>query len=70
MNELWVARDRDEKMRHLACVSDRKPYRIDTRTGLWMHKRGTNCHHYAASQFPDLKPGECRRLVLAEETSE
>lgn len=63
MNELWVARDRASGA---VRVYERQP------TESYMHFAAVagGVHILRSDPFPDLKPGECRRLVLAEETSE
>ena len=60
MNELWVARDDDGFL----CVFSERPVKED---GDW---HVLNPSRLVRSIFPDLMPGQCRRLVLAEETSE
>ena len=60
MNELWVARDEDE---YLSGFTQR-PIKED---GDWY---GASPFRLPRTLFPDLRPGECKRLVLAEETSE
>jgi hypothetical protein len=68
VNELWVARSRDDTR-----LFKGQP-QIVTAYGLWKDDRAFQGwkygHHVPDDLFPDLKPGECRRLVLAEETSE
>ena len=71
MNELWVARDESRPENgSVVVVSDKKPIEIDGGTGMWLHPRKADWMHVSAKTFPDLKPGQCRRPVLAEETSE
>lgn len=65
MNELWVARDVHGPI-HL--YEGRPAYR----GGLWFS--GPNNFGFLRTfnddPFPDLKPGECRRLVMESEVSE
>jgi hypothetical protein len=62
VNELWVARDDDGK----AWIYDTKPVWIeDTR-----RFTGPSCGKAYGGTFPNLKPGECRRLVMESEVSE
>ena len=61
MSELWVARYGDGK----AWIYDTQPRWIeDTR-----RFTAVSCGRIYGGGFPDLKPGQCRRLVLAEETT-
>lgn len=67
MNELWVARDGDET---LHVYRDREPDWVpatkwtmgEFHARKWVSKIDSDL-------FPNLKPGECKRLVLAEESS-
>lgn len=57
MNELWVARDDDGYLSGFA----EKPVKDE---GEWY---GCGAFRLRRSMFPNLRPGECKRLVLAEE---
>lgn len=60
MNELWVARDDDGYLSGFA----EKPQKEE---GVWY---GLHPFRLLRTMFPELRPGECRRLVMAEETNE
>lgn len=66
MSELWVARDGDGA----AWLFDLKPLWVaDEKT--WACDGSMRLiEPLPRGMFPDLKPGECMRLVLAEESSE
>lgn len=59
MNELWVARDRGSEAAYLyhAKPEDR---------GEIFHAVDDVMFEVQDGAFPDLAPGECRRLVMAE----
>lgn len=62
MNELWVARDGNG----VAWIYSTQPSWIESTRRF----TASSCGRIYDGKFPDLKTGECRRLVLAEETSE
>ena len=66
MNELWVARDRSGDLWQFG----QKPewYHVE---GVW-DGSASDCvlNELPKSFYPDLKPGECRRLVMESEASE
>ena len=62
MNELWVARDSVGSELHCA------PPEFNEKTGFWRERTLVCC--VDNNCYPSLKIGQCRRLVLAEETSE
>lgn len=64
MTDLWVARDADGTL----CEFEVMPI---LGGGVWAAPYGSNSkfRRLPSSDHPDLKPGECRRLVLAEEKS-
>jgi len=61
MNELWVARDADGDL----CEFATQP---ELGGGVWAAPIGmpSGFKRLIASEYPDLAPGECRRLVMAE----
>lgn len=62
MNELWVARDANGDL----CVFSEKPL-FDERVGQWFVVDADLASALPEDYFPDLRPGECKRLILAEE---
>ena len=65
MANLWVARDLAGDLKLFAG----KPRQVKP-DKWWTHGQGRYddyLYHIPESMFPDLLPGECRRLVLAEE---
>ena len=62
MNELWVARDGNKKV-WLYGEKPRWAPEIDEFRGYTVGKT-------SLSSFPDLLPGQCRRLVMESEASE
>ena len=69
MNELWVARDMDGSLWEWP----RKPVWRESMLDFTMPDyQDVNrlSRQIPATMFPGLRPGECRRLVLAEESSE
>lgn len=66
MNELWVARDVVNGLRQF----DAQPIWNEDNLVFRISSRGTWAILMGGEYLPDLKPGQCRRLVLAEETSE
>ena len=66
MNELWVARDADGA----GWLFDLKPTWV-TDEGVWACDGSMMLvEQLPATMFPNLRPGECKRLVMAEESSE
>ena len=65
MNELWVARDGIGTL-----MTNRQP--SQTRSGTYYVPGGDpeSVAIIPASWFPELRLGECKRLVMAEESSE
>lgn len=62
MNELWVARDIPGT--EVVYIYHEKPELMDK----W-YQTGGDMWEVSMDAFPDLKPGECRRLLMAEEQS-
>lgn len=67
MNELWVAVDGDGWSS--IAVSKEAP-RLNEKTGIYAMSGRSWSMGLSLAKELDLKPGQCRRLVLAEETSE
>jgi len=66
MNELWVARDLDRSL----WVYDMKPDWIP-HEGVWVCNEDMSLtEKLNPALFPDLLPGQCRRLVMESEVSE
>ena len=63
MNELWVARDGKGTL----AIFENKPKEVCETGFLLSH--GWFQHIWEFQLYHDLKPGQCRRLVLAEETT-
>lgn len=63
MNELWVARDDDGTL----TAFDAKPEWCDSCKWLVDESKGWETMDINPRRFPNLRPGECKRLVLAEE---
>lgn len=63
MTEIWVARDRGSGAVYLYHA---KP----TDKGTIFDTPGSPIFDVEEGAFPDLRPGECKRLVMAEEPSE
>ena len=61
MSEIWVARDADGDLWWF----DSSP-EWDERTQTWYSDSAEWADTMPNSMFPDLQPGECRRLVMAE----
>ncbi len=65
MSELWVARDADGRVGFFGV----KPRWFADRT--WVYpETSASPERIPGYWFPDLKPGECRRLVMEKEKSE
>lgn len=64
MTDLWVARDADGWL----TIFYEQPKIMN---GAWFEPdRPTRYIAIENARFPELKPGECRRLILAEDKSE
>ena len=63
MNELWVARDGKGSL----AIFENKPKEI-SHSGFVLSS-GWFMHLWNPMLYPDLRPGECKRLVMAEEQS-
>jgi len=64
MTDLWVARDADGTLKEFGS----KPHQWGSFGAFVVLHR--NWRFLPKEQHPDLKPGECRRLVTAEVKSE
>jgi hypothetical protein len=68
MNELWVARDGNNA---LGVWSRNKPDWLDDIQEWISGRYPSRCEAWLSPMmFPDLLPGECRRLVMESEASE
>ena len=67
MSGLWVARDEDGWCR--LSISKNAP-RLNEASGMYAMDGRVWSMGFSFGEATDLKPGECRRLVMAEETSE
>lgn len=67
MNELWVARDENET---LHAYRDHKPDWVSATKWTMGEFKGKWVGQIDSDLFPDLKPGECRRLVMESEVRE
>jgi len=63
MNELWVARDRGSGAVYIYHEEPKD-------NGTIFYTPNRPIFEVEADVFPDLKRGECKRLVMAEESSE
>ena len=63
MTELWVARDELNRV----AMFNKEPNEV---LHGWCAQAGLGFEFVPEEWFPDLQPGECRRLVLEEEKSE
>lgn len=67
MNELWVAVD-DDGWCCIAATQDSP--KMNKKTGMYAISGKTWSMGYSFAEAFNLRPGECKRLVMAEETSE
>ena len=68
MNELWVARDWDGSLWEWPRKSVWREWLKDFTMPDFQDTNRLS-RQLPATMFPDLRPGECKRLVLAEEQS-
>ena len=67
MNELWVARDGRSHERYKRGRLRQFDYRPNKNNGVFRKAHsGSDVVTIPEDWFPDLAPGECRRLVMAE----
>ncbi len=66
MSELWVARDENETL-HI--YREREPDWVFSTEWTMGEFNGKWAGKIDSDLFPDLKPGECRRLVMESEVS-